>query len=1030
MRLVGALLSALVVTLAAADASAVVVNYDALSGSTGFSYTESGVRHRFYTTNFSTNGHWHRGGSGPDYFIYGHSGCCSQRGIIDMNGSPFVMVEYLIEDDNSLATWTGYLNGAVVWTAPQTGATGTTFSFPSGSVDEVRYVLTGGGSLGWDDLEVQLCLPVADAGGPYTVAEGGSTTVTAAGSTATGSTITGYDWDLTSGTGNGPFTDATGVTATFAAGTLDGPTSTSVGVQTTCLGVSDDDAATVTVTNVAPTVTATIPATADENDTVSFSVTATDPGPDTFTYLWDFGDGFASTAQNPTHVYPDDGTFTVTVTVDDSDDTTVSTGTLVVSNLAPTVTSTLGPATGNEGDLLTFAGAATDPSPVDAVALAYTWDWGDTTSGTGSAAQHAWTDEGTYTVTFTATDPQGAADTATLSVAISNVAPTIDSSPTLTATEGVLWSYAPSAVDPGADTFTWSVSGPAAMTVDPATGLLEWTPGLADAGPHVVTLTVDDGDGGTDAQTFTLVVSFVDDDGDGMSDTWEAANGLDPTDPTDATGDPDADGVSNLDEFLGGTDPNVFDGPDTPVPTSPIDGAEVADAQPTLVWDPANDPNGDALTYDVEVYADAALATLLTSASTADLDWDVDVVLPENADAYWRVRADDGWIASTWSDLEPFFVNETNEAPSVPAALAPIDEQVVGTLTPELTWSDSVDPDRDPVAYNVLVKTAEGDVVTTATIPAAARDVSWTVDVPLVEDTWYAWQAEAVDDEGLASGYFPSEPFFVTTDNAPPTAVVFLDPLDADVITSASPALEASEAVDPEGSEVTYRFGVDSVDSFDSGDLQEADVAHSGTGSVTWDLAAEGIELAENASWHARVRAEDADGLASAWDTIEFFVRGENDAPSVPVLLAPDDGAASDGASVLVIAHSTDVEGDGVLYDLRVGVDLGFSEVLAQTTGVAAGQGPEGTADQTSWLAELDGSGTVYWSARAVDDRGAASAWAVARSLVLDEGVIPPGDDDDDDDTDGPDCGCTESPRAASSWWLLAVLPFAVRRRR
>jgi len=55
----------------------------------------------------------------------------------------------------------------------------------------------------------------------------------------------------------------------------------------------------------------------------------------------------------------------------------------------------------------------------------------------------------------------------------------------------------------------------------------------------------------------------------------------------------------------------------------------------------------------------------------------------------------------------------------------------------------------------------------------------------------------------------------------------------------------------------------------------------------------------------------------------------------------------------------------------------------------------------------------------------------VARSLVLDEGVIPPGDDDDDDDdTDGPDCGCTESPRAASSWWLLAVLPFAVRRRR
>ncbi len=51
------------------------------------------------------------------------------------------------------------------------------------------------------------------------------------------------------------------------------------------------------------------------------------------------------------------------------------------------------------------------------------------------------------------------------------------------------------------------------------------------------------------------IVAGEDADADGMSDAWERANGLDPTDPADATADLDGDGQTNLAEYRAGTLP-------------------------------------------------------------------------------------------------------------------------------------------------------------------------------------------------------------------------------------------------------------------------------------------------------------------------------------------------------------------------------------------------------------------------------------------------------------------------------------------
>ena len=50
-----------------------------------------------------------------------------------------------------------------------------------------------------------------------------------------------------------------------------------------------------------------------------------------------------------------------------------------------------------------------------------------------------------------------------------------------------------------------------------------------------------------------------DTDGDGMHDQWELHNGFDGLDPADASLDADNDGISNLDEFVNGTNPQGVD---------------------------------------------------------------------------------------------------------------------------------------------------------------------------------------------------------------------------------------------------------------------------------------------------------------------------------------------------------------------------------------------------------------------------------------------------------------------------------------
>ncbi|MCP4917942.1 MAG: hypothetical protein GY913_13600, partial [Proteobacteria bacterium] len=489
---------------------------------------------------------------------------------------------------------------------------------------------------------------------------------------------------------------------------------------------------------------------------------------------------------------------------------------------------------------------------------------------------------------------------------------------------------------------------------------------------------------------------------DGMADTWEDANGLDST-IDDSADDPDGDRRTNLDEFEADTDPQSYDGPDAPILLAPIGGDEVDLSTPELSWTNATSPLSEVLTYDVEVYEDAGLAVLLDSTTALAEDasgttaWTPSNPAPENATAWWRARASDSMVDGTWTDLESFFVNALNEAPSVPAPAAPLEGDSVDTATPLLSWSEASDPDGDALTYDLRIW--DGTVLSVVASATGLSDLEWTSDV-LVEDTTYAWEVQATDDDGMSSGYSAAQQFFVDTTNSAPSDVVWVAPLDGDIVEPVDPQLEVSVSVDAEGEELTYVFELDLVSSFDSADLLSF-----GAEDELWDLAADGIELDENVTWFARVRVEDARGAASAWTQISFFVRGPNDPPAAPALVAPEDELEQvdgDSAPVFVVGHTVDPEGDPTTYGFTIATDEALTNVVEDTTDLAEGAGPEGTADQTSWQPALGfGPGVYYWTATATDDSGASADADEVWSFEVSGG----GDDDDatgdDDDATG-----------------------------
>lgn len=211
-------------------------------------------------------------------------------------------------------------------------------------------------------------------------------------------TIANYAWDFGDGqTGTGATTSHM-----YAA----------PGSYTATLTVTDDDGATAAIQHPVTVVAANVPPTSAYSMSANGLVLAVDGSSSTdsdgtlASYAWSFGDGGTATGVSASHSFASAGSYEVTLVVTDDRGASASvTQTAVVT--APAVLPPTAAFVSTVAALQASFDGSTSIDP-DGAIVGFAWNFGDGTTGVGSTVQHSYAASGSYIVTLTATDNQGA----------------------------------------------------------------------------------------------------------------------------------------------------------------------------------------------------------------------------------------------------------------------------------------------------------------------------------------------------------------------------------------------------------------------------------------------------------------------------------------------------------------------------------------------------------------------------------------------------------------------------------------------
>lgn len=174
------------------------------------------------------------------------------------------------------------------------------------------------------------------------------------------------------------------------------------------------------------------------------------PNSNVTTYLWDFGDGFTTNAQNPLpHSYASPGTYVISLTMSDTSTCNLTrTVSQTIRFDSTVISATLSNQNVCLGNPITFNANGSN-------VITYSWDFGDNTTSNLPTPSHTYTAVGNYTVTLIVHNPDICikSDTLTIIVIVS-AQPTVsfDYSPGFARNEPVHFTNQST----GATTYSWN----------------------------------------------------------------------------------------------------------------------------------------------------------------------------------------------------------------------------------------------------------------------------------------------------------------------------------------------------------------------------------------------------------------------------------------------------------------------------------------------------------------------------------------------------------------------------------------------
>ncbi len=705
--------------------------------------------------------------------------------------------------------------------------------------------------------------------------------------------------------------------------------------------------------------------------------------------------------------------YTVTVTASDGQGGAIDIVFHITStNQAPAISAqTPTQSTNDLGKVaLNVAKAFTDPNPGDVITYTAAGLPGglsiDPTTGIISGTIDATASKtGPYTVIVTATDDKLAATTETFTWVVNNVPPTSTAvaNQAVNDSQALNLPVANSFNDPLGLPLTFTATGlPKGLSIDPATGVISGTvdhdaSNAAPGGVYSVTVTANDGQGGTTKQTFAITsanqaptVSAQTPDqssNDGATVALNVASAF--TDPN--TGDTLTFVASGLPKGLsidavtgvisGKIDPSAStSGPYTVVVKATDDkGASTTE---TFTWGVANVPPVVASQVNDQPVHDAQLFTLNTAANFSDplglpLTYSA-TGLPKglSIDAYTgkivgyidhnaSADAPNGvyTVVLTVNDgqggnvSQSFQITASNDAPTV---TSPTQTQVGQNLEPitfdvSSAFADSNAVSGDPLNHDTLTFSVIG-LPAGLSIDTATGLISGTIDKSASVDGPFTVSVTAIDNKGATV----TEHFTWIVNNVPPTA---LGPIPDQVVNDGQAfSLNAGQDfASPLGLPLTY-----TATGLPPGLSIDKDGSVTGTaGKIYGTIDHNASQLVASGVYKVTVLADDGQ---RGYSLQTFEITSLNQAPVVTALTPSQ--TSNDGAAVTlnVAAAFTDSNNGDIVTYTATGLP---DDLVISSAGVISGT--------ISKSASLHGPFTVVVTA--TDNKGAATtetfSWTV-----------------------------------------------------